>query len=403
MQSKSIALCLLLLLCLAPFSAAQDTQEYEAARAKVKTLVEQNNLKDALPMLEKMYAVKPDDAEMLPLLALALASRAVTNPDEAAKKKDFLRARALAEKAKQLSNESGLVKTLLDRVPTEEMLNAASRKRTPAEEALQAGEAAFSSGEMEKALVEYGRAEKLDPKLYEAPLFIGDVYFQMKRIDEAGKAYARAIAIDPDRDTAYRFWGNVLLRNGKLDEAREKFIEAVIALPYHNSPWEFLSRWAKAKGLELSHPRVEIPTSSVKRRDEKNIDITALLSSDKKDGTSAWTMYSLVKASWMMDDKQFKEAYPKENKYRHSLKEEMSCLLLVTEGLENQLKEKKVKEKDLDVSLANLLKLQRAGLLEPFLLFAKADEGVARDYAAFRAAYRAKLRQYLMEFVAPNK
>ena len=402
MQSKSIVLCLLLCLSLAPYAAAQDNQEYEAARAKVKTLVEQNNLKDALPMLEKMYAVKPDDAEMLAFLSLALVSRAVPNPDEAAKKKDYLRARTLAEKAQKLGNDTGLVKTLLERIPTEEMLNAEPRKRTPAEEALQAGENAFSSGEMEKALAEYNRAEKLDPKLYEAPLFIGDVYFHTKRIEEAGKAYARAIAIDPDRDTAYRFWGNVLLKNGKPDEAREKFIEAIIALPYHNSPWEFLSRWGKAKGVELSHPRVEIPMSSVKRKDDKNIDITALLS-DKKDGSSAWFGYSLVKATWVTDDKQFKEAHPKETKYRHSLKEEMSCLSVVIGGLEKDLDEKKVKEKDLDVSLANLLKLHRAGLLEPFLLFAKADEGIAQDYAAYRQANRAKLRQYLMEFVAPNK
>ena len=65
--------------------------------------------------------------------------------------------------------------------------------------------------------------------------------------------------------------------------------------------------------------------------------------------------------------------------------------------------ERKLKEKDLDVSLANLLKLQRANLLEPFLLFAKVDEGIAQDYAAYRQANRDKLRQYLMEFVAPNK
>jgi Flp pilus assembly protein TadD len=399
---RYLMLCLLVCLCLAPLVAAQDTQEYEAARAKVKTLVEQNNLKDALPMLEKMYAIKSDDAEMLPYLALALASRAVTNPDETAKKKDFLRARALAEKALKLGNDSGLVKTLLDRVPTEEMLNAEPHKRTPAEEALQAGENAFSSGAMEKALAEYGRAEKLDPKLYEAPLFIGDVYFQMKKIDEAGKAYARAIAIDPDRDTAYRFWGNVLLRNGKPDEAREKFIEAVIALPYDKSPWEFLSRWAKAKGVELSHPRVEIPTSSVKRKDDKNISITAMMS-DKQDGSAAWTAYSISKAAWMVDDKRFKEAYPQEAKQRHSLKEEVGCLRVAISSLEVQLKEKTIQEKDLDVSLANLLKLHRAGLLEPFLLFAKADEGIVQDYAAYRQANRAKLRQYLMEFVAPNK
>ena len=50
-----------------------------------------------------------------------------------------------------------------------------------------------------------------------------------------------------------------------------------------------------------------------------------------------------------------------------------------------------------------LLKLHRAGLLEPFILFAKADQGIAQDYSAYRQANRAKLRQYLLEYVAPNK
>jgi tetratricopeptide (TPR) repeat protein len=381
---------------------AQDAARYDADREKAFYLIQQNNLKDALPLLEKLYASKPDDTKVLQNLALALVANAATNSDKAAAIQTFKRARALAEQAQKLGDNSELVQSLLARIPADGNFGGANRKATPAEEALYAGERAFNSGELEKAIAEYERAAQLDPKLYEAPLYIGDVYFKMGKIDEAGKAYARAIALNPDHDTAYRFWGNVLLQNGRMKEAREQLIEAVIAEPYSRATWQFLSRWAQVNKVQLGHPRVDIPESSVKKRDEKNIDLNVPLS-EKNDGTAAWVFYSLTKAVWLKDDAEFKKAYPAEARYRHSLQEELQCLRGALEALENQMKEKNVKEKDLDVSLANLRKLQRAGLLEAFILFAKADEGISRDYPEYRRANRAKLRQYLIEYVTASQ
>jgi hypothetical protein len=59
------------------------------------------------------------------------------------------------------------------------------------------------------------------------------------------------------------------------------------------------------------------------------------------------------------------------------------------------------KRKKLDESLTNLLALSDAGLLEPYVLFARADAGIAQDYADYRKANREKLRRYLSEYVAP--
>lgn len=397
---KRLTAALLFALCLlATPTAAQDAARYDADREKALYLIEQNNFKEALPLLEKLHASKPDDTKVLQNLALALVASATTNKDKEAAKRDFKRARELAERAQKLGDNSELVQMLLARIPADGQL-ADEKPRTPAQEALYAGESAFTSGEMEKAIAEYERALQLDPKLYEAPLFIGDVYFKMGKLEEAGKAYARAIAINPDRDTAYRFWGNVLLQNGKPDEAREKFVEAVICEPYSRAPWQFLSRWAQYKQLQLSHPRIDIPTS-VERKDDKNISIF-ITPNEKKDGSEAWTVYSLIRAGWMTD-KKFSEAFPNEKQYRHSLREEFDALRLTADSVEERLKRKELKESALDVSIANLLKLHRAGLLEPYILFAKADAGIAQDYLAYRQANRAKLRQYLMEYVAPNK
>jgi len=45
------------------------------------------------------------------------------------------------------------------------------------------------------------------------------------------------------------------------------------------------------------------------------------------------------------------------------------------------------------------MKLSDAGLLEAYILFARPDKGIARDYAPYRKANREKLKRYWMEIV----
>src|SRR5262245_61176301 len=382
----------------------QEKIDFEAELNRATQLAKENKLLDALPILEKLNTAKPDHPGVLELLAYSLLASTVSEKDTEKRKQSFLRARQTAERAKKLGNNSQLIQVMLEQIPAEGDLQrlAGSSKLTPAEASLTEGEAAFAKGDLDRAIERYENALKLDSKLYEAPLFIGDAYYKMGKIDKAGESYARAIAIDPDRDTAYRYWGNVLMREGRLKEAREKLIEAVIAEPYSRAPWQFLSDWADRANIQLRHPRIDLPKTSVTRKDDKNISITALLS-EKKDGTSAWTAYSLAKAGWMMDDKKFKEAYPNESRYRHSLGEEIAALKLTVESVQTQLKAGDLKESALDISIANLLKLHRAGLVEAYVLLAMPDEGIAHDYAEYRKNNRDKLRKYLNEFVTAGK
>lgn len=379
---------------------AQGTFDYAAERKRAFELVEQNNLLAALPVLEKLAAAKPDDAEVLERLALALVTSAVTQKQGEERKQILLRARALAQKVKDSGYDSRLAQVLLEKIPADGNVDNGIR-RTPADAALMEGEQAFAKGDMEGAIAGYEQAAKLDPKLYEAPLYIGDAYFKLKKIDEAGKAYARAIAIDADRETAYRYWGNVLMQDGRLKEAREKFIEAIIADPYNNVPWQFLTEWSRRSNVQLSHARIEIPASvEVSKNDNKTINLTLMASdSDKKDGSFAWTVYGLHRALWKTDDKKFKEAYPSEKQYRHSLSEEAGALRLTAETLLARIKDGEVKEAQLSPALATLLKLHRAGLIEAWVLLAVPDEGIAQDYAAYRREHRDKLRQYLTDYL----
>ncbi|HEX5085466.1 MAG TPA: tetratricopeptide repeat protein [Blastocatellia bacterium] len=382
---------------------AQDIPDYEAEFKRAAELVQANKMIEASPLLEKLHAAKPDDAVVLELLSYVISATAVVEKDPVKRKKDFLRARSLAGRAKELGRNTQLVQLILEQISPDGMWGGqpAPEKRTPAEDALMEGEEAFTKGEMDLAIEHYERALKLDPKLYDAPLFIGDAYHKMGKNDKAYESYARAVAIDPDRDTAYRYWGNVLMREDKLKEAKEKLIEGVIANPYTRLTWQFLANWAERGNVQLGHPRVDIPTSSVQRKDDKNVEIL-LNPSEKKDGTEAWTMYSIARAAWMTEEK-FSKEFPNEKQYRHSMREESDALRLTAEMVLEQLKKGTLKEASLDVSIANLLKLHRDGLLEVYVLFVKADEGIARDYAEYRKNNRDKLRRYLNEYVTAGK
>jgi tetratricopeptide (TPR) repeat protein len=380
--------------------SAQDQFDYQTERKRAFQLIEENKIPDALPILEKLMAAKPDDAPVIERLALALvinASASRRAPEEI--KKDLTRAHSLAQKSIDLGHNTSLVQMIIERIPADGSagLLTEQKKRTPAEETLFEGESAFAQGEMERAILLYERAAKLDPKMYEAPLFIGDAYYKMKKIDKAGEAYTRAIALNPDRETAYRYWGNVLMSEGRMQESREKFIEAIIAEPYNRSPWQFMLAWARRNQMELGHPRIDIPTSSVVRKDDQNINVL-INPTERKDGSEAWTVYSIVRASWMTE-KKFVEAFPNEKAYRHSLREETQALRMTAETVTTQINEGKLKESSLDVSIVNLLKLNKAGLIEPYVLLAIPDDGIARDYEEYRKNNRDKLRLYLNEYV----
>jgi tetratricopeptide (TPR) repeat protein len=279
-------------------------------------------------------------------------------------------------------------------------LLAASEKRTPTLESLMEGEAAFAKGEMERAVEHYERALKLDPKLYEAPLFIGDAYHKMGKNDKAYESYARAVAIDPDRDTAYRYWGNVLMREDKLKEAKEKLIEAVIAAPYTRFPWQFLADWAKRSRVQIGHPRIETSGSISVEKDKTNITVN-MNSTDKNDGSVMWMFYHTTRSEWIKE--KFAKEFPGEKDYRHSLREEVEALGVVATIISESVKNGKMKEKDLEPSIANLLKVHNAGLLEAYVLLAKPDAGIARDYVEYRKNNRDKLLRYLNEYVTSGK
>jgi len=375
---------------------AQTTEDFETLRQRAQQLYEEHRLVEAMPLFEKLVAMKPENSLYHERLGFCILGYAGTLTDREAERKQRLRARLELLRSKELGGKSNLLLVLLEGLP-EDGGRSEFSSRKEVDEAIRDGEAAFGRGDMDAAAKAYRQALVLDPKSYEAALFLGDVYYKQKKWDAAGEWFAVAVQINPDIETAHRYWGDALVSAGKMAEARARFIEGVIAAPYARTSWVGIVQWAQRQNLTLTHPRIESPNATKDEKGQSNIIIDSA-SLNAKDGRQHWMLYEMSRQAWKLAT--FKEKFPSEKEYRHTLQEEAESLELVAQLVAEDVKQKKIKK--LDPSLASLLKLREAGLIEAFVLLARPDQGIARDYEAYRKENREKLRKYLDEWVVPK-
>jgi tetratricopeptide (TPR) repeat protein len=399
-------ICLIVFVVSAPLSLAQTKESYEDRRAKAFALYQEGKQLQALPLFEQLAAENQYDRDVLEALGMLVLANSITIKDAEARKKERLRARSLMLKAKEQGSNSALMMAMLETVPPDGSGGGseAFSNQKEAEEAMREAEAAFASGDMDKAFAGYQKALKADPKLYEAAVFSGDTFMQKRDYTKAAEWYAKAIAINPDRETAYRYWGTVFVRQKKIAEARDVYVEAYICEPYNRFTVNGLVQWSQLNNIRPGHPKIDIPTK-VSSGDGK-INITLGMGDERNDGSFAWTAYGFARALWMPGKEglgeRFKKRFPNETKYRHSLAEELDGLSAVVTVLKERMKDKDSKIKTLEPSLAILVELHDKKLLEPYILLVLADEGIAEDYRAYFKANRSKLRQYVIEYVLAN-
>jgi tetratricopeptide (TPR) repeat protein len=378
-----------LLLALSVVAAQNDE------RTRAFQLYKDAKYTEALPLFEKLAVASPNDRDVIEALGLMTAMQVAYFKDPEARKQARARGRELLLRAQSLGADSALVKWMLESVvPEGAGDNSAFSTKKEVDDLMREGEEAFASGDLTKALERYRQALLLDPKLYEAALFIGDVYFKSADHANAGEWYGRAIAINPDRETAYRYWGDSLMKQGRFTDAGDKFVEAYLAEPYSRLSRSGFLNWGEKAHINLAHPQVDVPTNVTRNGKDTTIslDPNTLNQNDKSGAGAAWMMYGIVRASWQTE---FAKQYPNEKTYRHSLKEEAAALRGALEALKNQ----KLDPKNIDPSLQTLQKLEKEGLLEPFILLALPDAGIAQDYSEYRRANLEKLRRYVKDYV----
>lgn len=416
MFANGLLAAMLLLVCFAQ-TIALAQQEPPPEWKRALELYEAQNFVAALPLLEKIAATQPDNPIVLSRLGFAVYALAETEKDVDRRKKMLDRARQILLKSQSLGDDSNLTQIALDGLSGDATLANFSQIKK-ADSAMREGEEAFVRGDLDTAIASYKRALELDPKIYPAAVFAGDSefkkaylskdpQFRKEHFEQAAGWFAKAIAIDPNRETAYRYWGDALKLQGKSGEARDKFVEAIVAEPYGRKAYVGLTQWADGNKISMGHPNIVVP-ANVSSAKSGEVTITLedpAIKGNKNDGGAAWILYGAIRFSWMpknnvMSEK-FASAYPGETEYRHSLAEEVDALKVVAESAAKQLKEKQVSE--LNPSLTNLIRLKEAGLLEAYVLFARVDQGIAREYAAYRISNRDKLKRYWLEIVIPKE
>src|SRR5437588_3413086 len=164
----------------------------DSDRIRALQLLREGKFSDAQQILERLAAANPSDADVQFSLGYAILATSKNLQDEAARRRERLRARNLLLHAKQLGvSESyqDLLESSLASVAADGSETTKFSTNPQAEKAMQEGEAAFAREDYDTAIAAYQRALTLDPKLYYAALFLGDMFFQKKQIDKAGEWY----------------------------------------------------------------------------------------------------------------------------------------------------------------------------------------------------------------------
>lgn len=359
----------------------------------VENLLSAQRYTEALPLLEKIIAAEPNNPRMHYYLGFALLAQASTLKEDASRKALRVRARNAFIKSKELGYKEQFVEALIQSIPTDGSDGKAFSANPEANELMTEGEAFFGQGKLDEALKNYQKALEIDPKLYEAALYCGDVYTQRGDFAQAEIWYQKAIAIDPYKETAYRYSATPLMRQNKPEAARERYIEAYITEPYNRYSAVGLTQWAQTMNNPAAHPDIVIPTSvTFDDKGDAKIDLNSNLLSGTTDGTFAWIAYGAARVKWHKET--FAKTFPNEKSYRHSVVEEATALRAVLTAATTDKR-----TKTLHPALAKLKKLNDDGLLEAYILLARADQGIAADHPAYLRQNRDKLRRYVIEYV----
>jgi tetratricopeptide (TPR) repeat protein len=399
MQVRDWSICFALVALLLPAASSAHTAQdatYQAERQKAVEYFGQGKRIEALPLLEELAKAAPADAELLADLGASLVDHAATLTDQNAAGKERLRARGMLEEARALGNTSALTLNLIELLKQLPQTGDIQFSTNPqVEQAMRAGEAAFARRDFDEALRSYAAALELEPDNYTAALFAANAHDRKGDLAAAAQGYQHAIQIDPDIETAYRYYADMLARQGRMPEARRMLIDAAVAEPYNRTVWRELNAWATLNHTEINFVYVGIPPPP----DDSQPSDSLAKAGPPAGLSAAWDAYRAAKEKWQSGG-EFERRFPEEKEYRHSLPEETQALEAEAGVLkELQADKSSAQLVERDSGLVLLLKLSQAGMIEPYVLFSLGDKGIACDYAAYRAANRDMLEEYLDKFV----
>src|SRR5215813_7317860 len=203
---------------------------HKTKREQALWLFDQDRRLEALPLLEELLQKNPNDEDIAVCLAGSLVTHAATLTDRHAAASERLRAKGLLEKSGSNNTLAKNLLQLLNEMP--EGVATRFSENPQVEQAMLAGEAAFSRRDYDEAIKNYSRALDLEPRNYAAVLFTGNAFFRKRDFSSAGEWYDKAIQLDSNIETAYRYYADMLGSRGQMARARGMLIHAAVAEPY---------------------------------------------------------------------------------------------------------------------------------------------------------------------------
>ncbi len=367
------------------FVPAASAQDVDPDREEAVRLIDENKYLEALPILERIILSYPDDAELWAHFGIAIISNSVTLATPEERKEEQERGLKALQRAEQLGTTNERALDLLEQFESADGQDNFVSDNPEVEKALREGEAFFGKGDYENALKLYEKAHSLDPKNYEAVLFIGDCYYAQKKYSEAIPWFAKAVAIDQDREMAHRFWGDALLYSERPEEAREKFVDAVIAEPYGRMGWTSLNRWAEETDSTFGFYEIVPPGNELGGTIE--VKESGL---SPENGTVHWREYERTLQKLAAAKPAAAESSPR-------FSDDVAAWKSVAEAFRKDLKGGKIRYPD--HNLVNLLRIDDQGLLEAYILLLRPHEHYTEDYIEYRKANRAKIREFIVRYV----
>lgn len=226
------ALILVLFVSLAALPAKAQIEDAKVLKQRAAALVKQSKYIDALPLLEQIAIIEPENVDNQFSLGAALLAKTRVTTDKQEIKQFFIRARKALIKAKQLGHQEPKLDAIIQSIPENGSVPSYS-KNAETEQLMREAESSFAQGKMDEAFKKYQKALQPDPTLYYAALYSGDVFVQKGDFINAEIWYQKAIQIDPNIETAYRYSATPLMKQKKYDQARDRYVEAYITEPFN--------------------------------------------------------------------------------------------------------------------------------------------------------------------------
>lgn len=381
-----------------PARAGPAADDFALRVAAAESLAAKNDPR-ALGLLRDLLQEQPADARLCFRYGYALAVQALDQPEGKARTAQIREARAYLLKAKAGGEDDPLIDDALRRFREDGTIvrGPALADTAQANAIMQEAEKAFAKGDTARALRGYGDALKLDPTNYHATLWTGDAYYSQGKLADAVAWFEKAAALKPDAETAYRYRADALLRLGRPDEAIDAYIAAVVAEPYNPLPLKRFVENAEHLGYNPGFRARRLPAAQLEFKDGKRNILV-----DEKGGILALA-YGSARAEWV---EKHGTAADEKSPHRQTLAEEVAGLkgmLALYRSAKSSPGTPSPEFTEYATELADLAEISEAGLLEPHVLYARANADLAQDYAAYRAGHRTELALYLREFFLGKK